>query len=544
MFTLMIVDDFKIERENVKDIIAHSGLPIAISGEYANGREALAALAEQEPDFIITDIEMPFMDGLVFGEQVRQLYPRIKVILFSFHSKFEYAKKAIDLEAYAYILKPLVDEELVEALQLLIAEREQELAREQEEGELRRMLDQSRPLLAENFKRSLFIGKVGNDGELEAQLAFLKLELPAGPMAVLSIETDHYRQLLAEQGREAVELHALRISRVLNGMEAGAGSTGVYLSARIDDAHWAVLAAQSQPTAAQTQAQVQELAYECALELRERLEAEGISVSIGISAVSGKLAELPRLYAQAVSTGQHKFRLGRGQIIRCEDIADREASYAPPYAELQDEIADILHQRDRQEAARLAERLFGDMQPYALEHQAKDACLAIILHIRLALASMGLKQEAGWSSPEPLWERLNEVETLEEMKGWIGEVFAVAFDSLEYNHSHQYGRIIDEAIKFIKANYQHKITVKSVADALLYSSNYLNHLFKQHTGETILEFITKVRVEEAKRIMAEEPSIKMYALAEAVGYSQESYFRNVFKQHTGLTPREYKDGHK
>ncbi|MFC4601612.1 response regulator [Cohnella hongkongensis] len=532
MFKLIIVDDFKIERENVKDIIVESGLELEVCGEYSNGKDALLALERDRPDFIITDIEMPFMDGLTFGEKVRERYPQIKVILFSFHSKFEYAKKAIDLEAYAYILKPIIDEELVGKFRELIEQRKAELRKRQEEEELKKLLEASKPLLVDSFKRSLFLGMDKDSEEIGQQFDYLKLDRPGARLIVLAVEVDDYEQAMAGKSREEKEMHALRISRILDRQSAGSG----FLWSRISERLWALLV--SGDAGEET---LKTTAYGVSAALIASLKENGISVSVGISPVARRLDRLSEMYEQAVHSLEYKFRLGKGQMIRCEDISDGPGSYSIPYSETQNEIAAIFHARDRERAEAFVDGLFGRIEAFASESETKNMCFTVVLYTHLALNSMNVRLDSIYGREQLLWERLMQVETIADVKTWLKNTFFTIIAYMESSHGPQYGRMVEEAIKSIRRNFRGKITVKSIADELMYSANYLNNVFKQKTGETILEHITKVRMEEAKRLIADDPGMKTYELAEAVGYNDESYFRSVFKQYTGLTPKEYKD---
>lgn len=533
MFKLIIVDDFKIERENVKDIIAESGLELEVGGEYANGKDALLALEQEQPDFIITDIEMPFMDGLTFGEQVRERYPQIKVILFSFHSKFEYAKKAIDLDAYAYILKPIVEEELVGKFAELIAQRKAELLKRREEEDLQKLLEASKPLLVDSFKRSLFLGMYKDSGEIERQFEYLQLGKPGTRFIVLAVEADDYEQLLSGKNREEKEMYALRISRMLDRQAAESG----LLWSRMGEQVWALLVSSE----ADDEETLKSAAYSLSADLIAACKESGISVSVGISPATERLDMLSEKYEQAAHALAYKFRLGKGQMIRFDDILDGPGSYSIPYSETQNGIAAIFHTRSRENAEAFVEGLFGKIEAFASKSETRNMCITVVLHTQLVLSSMNVNLDAIYGEEQLLWERLMQVETISDVKLWLKNTFFTVIAYLESSHNHQYGRIIEEAIKIIKQRFRDKLTVKSIADELTYSANYLNNVFKQKTGETILEHITKIRVEEAKRLIADDPGMKMYELAEAVGYNDESYLRGIFKQYTGLTPKEYKD---
>ena len=121
MYKIIIVDDFHVERSQAESIILDSGLPLEIIGLYDNAEDALREIDRNVPDIVLSDIQMPGMDGILFVRNVLKKHPNIKPIFFSFYDKFAYVKDAIDLNASAYILKPINPDEMCSVLQNVIS---------------------------------------------------------------------------------------------------------------------------------------------------------------------------------------------------------------------------------------------------------------------------------------------------------------------------------------------------------------------------------------------------------------------------------------
>ena len=155
-YKLLLVDDFFVERENVKEMVGESDLDLVIVGEAGDGLEALEAIEAQRPDFVLTDIEMPLMDGLELAERIRLQYPDIHVIFFTFYEKFEYARRAVQLGAASFILKPIFKEEQLAELKSIIAKKRKESEAAEREMRLEERLRESLPLLADKFNREVF----------------------------------------------------------------------------------------------------------------------------------------------------------------------------------------------------------------------------------------------------------------------------------------------------------------------------------------------------------------------------------------------------
>lgn len=150
MYKLMIVDDEYNIRDGLVNVIRWKDYNVQVVGEASNGLMALEKFKELLPDIVITDIHMDEMNGLEFAEKARQEKPDVKVIILSGYDEFEYAKKAIEIKVFSYILKPVLPEELIEIVQKLISEME-------ENRKIRMRIDS----LEEELKLHLIAGDIG-----------------------------------------------------------------------------------------------------------------------------------------------------------------------------------------------------------------------------------------------------------------------------------------------------------------------------------------------------------------------------------------------
>jgi len=153
---------------------------------------------------------------------------------------------------------------------------------------------------------------------------------------------------------------------------------------------------------------------------------------------------------------------------------------------------------------------------------------------------MNIPNEVICSDILSLYNKFEKYETLEDMKKALTEELKIISGNISYQLKDYNNNVIKESKKFIKENYNNQISVQKVADSLNYSANYLNNLFKQETDETILEYITRVRMRKACEYLTGFPEMKVYEICKLVGYSQESYFRSLFKKHIGCAPKEYR----
>jgi YesN/AraC family two-component response regulator len=144
-------------REGIRDTIPWESSGFMLMGACANGNEALSLIEQNLPDVLITDINMPFMDGLSLAERVLTLNPSTRVLIISGYDEFEYARKALKLQVYDYIVKPITPHEFKEILIRLKTNLDEERISLNLE-QLKKQLAESFPLLRERFLNQLILG--------------------------------------------------------------------------------------------------------------------------------------------------------------------------------------------------------------------------------------------------------------------------------------------------------------------------------------------------------------------------------------------------
>ena len=158
MYNIVIVDDETEIRNGIKLKVDWNELGFRIAGEASNGREALELIERSEVDVLITDIRMPFMDGLALLEQCAVRYPRIKTVILSGYDDFSYTRTAIQLKASDYLLKPVVRRELIELMNRLRGELDRERMEARQKEAMEWNWKRNLPLLQEQLLLELIHG--------------------------------------------------------------------------------------------------------------------------------------------------------------------------------------------------------------------------------------------------------------------------------------------------------------------------------------------------------------------------------------------------
>ena len=192
LYRIILVDDEEEVRKGIIRKIDWSSLGFEVVGDAENGAEALERIEQLEPEVVMTDIRMPFMDGLTLTEKIRQKYPSMKVLIFSGFDDFEYAQQAIKLNVTEYILKPVNVEELSEILRRVKQNLDEEISQRRDAAILRESYQRSLPILREVFLNDLVRGSA-NTAMIEEKLQEYSVDILHAKKwitALLHIETE------------------------------------------------------------------------------------------------------------------------------------------------------------------------------------------------------------------------------------------------------------------------------------------------------------------------------------------------------------------
>lgn len=334
---------------------------------------------------------------------------------------------------------------------------------------------------------------------------------------------------------EQQEIFAMQISKIID-RQLKQIENGLW--AKIDDRHWAILISHNQIN---VHNQIEEMGYSIAGNISDIMFKRNISISIGVSPTFNNIAHLHENYKLAVHILQFKFNLGKGQIIRYEDVQEPLNNPSIDLNKLQKDLNILLTSGDEREAQKYVEKLFIQLGKRVSQMGVQNLCFAIIVCAQISLNELNITLEEVFGTQELIWKKLLRFSTILDIKQWLINILSFIVKYVAKRSQSESKCLINEVMCFIEENYYKKISVQSIAEHFNYNGNYLNNLFKQETGVTLLEYITKVRIETAKKLLVEEPDMKIYEICETVGYQHETYFRNLFKRYTGFSPKEYRN---
>ncbi|OMF22889.1 hypothetical protein BK133_25205 [Paenibacillus sp. FSL H8-0548] len=515
MYKVIVVDDEPRVRRGLQALIPQLDTDWSVAGSANNGIEAIELVRKETPDLVITDIRMPLMNGLDLLSALKE-YP-VHVVILSGYGYFEYAQTAVKFGAFDYLLKPVKPAEIKSVLQRVKANK-------QVEGSVAAILPS--PVNYSKWWRDWLSSE---PGEAEEYKEKLREQLPkqAASFQLVALEIDRYDDLMMDDqwGDKQLVLFAVRnvVHEILPELGADSStflfSSGPQLFYLINDGI-------------------------CSHEQSTRLMEEvrkwvKISISIGVSAKVVAFEELPAGFWQAKEALQNKWIYGDGIVSAYEDVAmmnRREPGYP---AELDEAIVRAVRSGEQTNAiyglTSFMERIKEGSIPFRLFRRFCLQLLASIFRIvyEHKLNEIILRQ---MNKPQDLFHRDF---TAEEFVDFMSELIGAVIKSMEWSTQQKQNRTIEKVIDFIRKNYTKDISLDDIAVQAQMSSNYLSTFFKQETGETFIEYLTRLRVDKAKTLMM-NAQLRLYEIAQMVGYQDVKYFSRLFKRMVGVTPAEYR----
>lgn len=502
MFKMLIVEDERWEREGLLDFLDWGGMGIEIAGTAVDGIDGLEKALTLRPDIIVTDIQMPGMDGLEMSRQIRERLPDVRIVVLTGYDDFSFAREAIQFGANNYVLKPVEEKEMRTALEKVVQEC--------------RTARRKRQAAAEKTITDLLRGR--RQDEPPSSLADeYGMPVPAQAYAVLVVvpasrqKGDRIRQALGDacfvQGCDEIE-----------------GASVVIVPCAEGEA---------------------ELPSELADQL---LQAAGETSCIGAGGPVPELERLHESYKQAVSAARFgMFRDRRGLVTFAEeeqskrDFSLRSHDFFKRFQELARQIRMQAAANDPGKLDKLLDHLFGEI---ALHPGAGKDYLASLLNGLIGELSLleegGTGEAVGGQSAVPGHD-LHTLNRLQDVQSYVRDYIGGVWKRLEAKRNRKDDYIVDKVIRLIDGRYgSSEFSLTMAAEEVFLSPNHLSVLFKKATGKSLHEYLLEHRMRKAEELLRTTRN-KISAVAEQVGIPNTSYFGTLFKQAYGMTPGEYQE---
>lgn len=492
-----------------------------------NALEALEVSEKIKPEVVMTDITMPYMNGLELAHKLKEEYPNIRIIIFSGYDEFEYAQEAVHIQAEEYILKPIDSEKLMQIFEKTKKSLDKEYDEKQNVHKLESYYKDSLPILQESFYSSLMEGKVPVE-KLEHYKNNYSIQLD-GPYycAVIIHVSTHSLNKQINPLYVSISVRKLAEEKLCdqwNGkLFTYQGNTVMIAQLNSQDS------------------EITRLTDECDKFTRLAKGVADATVTIGIGRVCSNLIDISNSYAGARMAVSYRAIYGTTKAINISEIDPEQSKQV---VSVSNEALDDVFKKIRmnnQSGLSTAIHDYLSMSTTKITKVPEFRFFVMQLASRLygfAVVNK-LDQNEIFNSYHDIIMQVEKLE-LKDLEEWMRNICFKMQQMISVKRSNTTKNFIIKAVDYVSENYTNPdLTVESICSYLNVSYAYFSTVFKKEVGKSFTSFLTELRLKRAVELLLEKDE-KTYIIAHDVGYSDPNYFSYVFKKAYGVSPNKYR----
>lgn len=502
MLNVLIVDDEPNVRHGIKMMIPWEELELNVIGEGENGEDGLEKMLSLRPDIVVADVKMPAKTGLEMTEEAIARGFTGKVIILSGYSDFQNAKSAITLGVENYILKPVDEDELIEALK---SARDNIL----KERELDYRLEKGVEYMSEQIAKGLLSGDPEVIESVKAQ-----------GMSPATYDT----AIISCSGSDSPEHRSAVISNV-NKFFNNIGN--------VDVVSMDLSGMQAIIFKGWNRAGIMDMLYRL-----NKSFAGIIFIAVGITVNSPE--DIYKSYKSAYQLYKNRFLYMHYGVVTT-DVLSRQPKTVMEIPEITSQIYAYMEINDSEKLRNTFDVFMENLRAkqYSPE-RIKVICITLVMDIRSKIVKSSAEKKHDDLLGEELIAQIGEQKSLFDIIRILKDTFCEV-SSIVFGRSTK--STMEKVVQYIKSNYSSELRLETLAQIFGYNSAYLGKVFHQYTGENFNNYLDAIRITEAKRLLASD-EYKVYEVAELVGYGNINYFHNKFKKYVGVSPLTYKKSYR
>lgn len=532
MLKVFLVEDEFVVREGIKNNVDWKSHGYDFCGEASDGELAFPMIQKLKPDIVITDIRMPFMDGLALSKLIKKEMPWIEIIILSGFEEFEYAKEGIKIGIAQYLLKPISGEDLLKEVDT-VAEK---IIEKQKESEIREKYLRE---MEENFlkeRKDLFQYLVTGSksaAELLEMADKLNIDLSSMWYNIVLMVTKSINHAQNEYSNSLIE-----IEEKLK---------------EIDDDHILIFDRNLEGKAflfkADSKEELETIQKDYLTKVVNILkDYENVRYFGGIGLPVNRLRELPVSFESASHAFAHRYLVSESLILNGEEMRQREylkkeefdLSNVNPKQIDRNKIKEFLKVGDKEEVIYFVEEFFRDLGSSVMKSNMFRQYITMDVYFCVVDFLEGLQIQREEIEPFDITSGI--LQTQESAMEYVTCIVKKALELREKTASNRYGDVVDEVTRYIEENYaDEELSLNVLASHVNFSPNHLSMIFSQQTGQTFIKYLTDFRMNKAKELLRCTGK-KSSVISMEVGYKDPHYFSYLFKKTQGMTPTQYRGG--
>ncbi|WP_077622623.1 response regulator [Sediminibacillus massiliensis] len=519
MVKIMLVDDEPIEREGLRLILERNRSNFEIVAEAENGKQAVELAGRFKPDLIFMDIKMPEYDGLEAIEKILPLQPDAKCIMVSAYDTFDYARKAMKFGIKEYLLKPGKVTEVLEAYDRMTEEMEKEREREEERDEINNRLQLVSSFIETEWVVSLMMDHI-HEFNLEEWNQSFNLDDKEGFAAVFSFWSEHLQPSRDEKSEWYRILKESLQAEVLHCLAGPLTAFEVPVFVLYDREQAGIISRS-------------EFVRSVIHRVQNQLEDSQLLAGVGtlFRGVNG----FPESYEEAVQALEVVHRNPGSSYETYSTELKQKNQDMIPY-DVEKELVEAIKKGDIQTGINRFDTYCQSIQQ-AADYQPevfKKAMEDFFIVLTRTTKELGFDDDVQMS--------FGRFETTMQIKEAAKSHLLFIIERIGEWRTNGIQGLLIRAKSYMESNYHKALTLEEVADQIGISSYYLSKLFKDRFQVTFVEYLTKIRLDQAKELLL-DASMPLKEIALNVGYKDPNYFSRVFKKEIGISPRDYRTKH-
>jgi two-component system response regulator YesN len=528
MWRVVIIDDDHKVLRGMKKVIPWKSLQCEWVGEAHNGEEGIKIILDKKPDIIITDIYMPVMNGLEMIQELKEYSLDHKVIILSGFNDFEYARQAMRLKIADYLSKPASIDTITDVLKSVINQLQEEAVEKKQVVELKKKMTLYEPLVEKEWIKSVVTG-ITNVWQVPSRLNSLLERWQEKEHVALAITYDEPLEHTSFYHSDW-SLFRFACSNIISEISTSYFDDVQYIEIHIFQG---ALCIHFEKIQYNVMEKLKELSKSVEESLNTYLQ---IKATVSIGSIKNKWEELAASMKDALTAS-------RAETVseELESLGVHAKSTSKVWSEAietSQKLSEAIRYADEKSAFEIIDVFFTRLQD--LEY-TKPVAVRVGIEMwtvmTYSLHDVGFKIQEMMPENNDLLYELSLCKNWIEIKTYIKTKITLICHHQQWDENLKHRQLVEQIIEYVNEHIAENITLQDIANDLYISRNYLGQIFKNIVGESFKNYLTRVRMERAKK-MIQDGHFLIYEISEKVGYVNPAYFTTTFKKYTGYTPTE------
>ena len=531
-YRVVIVDDEKPIVEGLKAFIEWEDEGFSVVGTALNGKDGLDIAVKMNADIVLTDIRMPLLSGNDFISEMKKVRPECEFLVLSGYSNFDYAQQAINNGAVCYLLKPVQEEELLKNLRSIRSKLDGRREMRDEMTNLRNTVVEMRPVIEARYLHELLTVEFLSVSQILEKWHFLRPDDNLDHYVIMSVETEGLDRKYSTDIEKLIYIS----DGVSNLIEDENNSAGIGVAYKLSKDREIIICSGN----SDDDAFLADLGKWGAYLQKQIGMMYGESISIGISCVHKHPEELFRALKEAERALEYRLVFGTGCIMMFGTLPT-ENDQTKYSVEKEKELLQYVEKTDNEAIMTFLTHLFGEIEgnsEYTPE-AVYAVCVRVIVSVYQYAEQRGIVTDSMRKRMSDSLSEIHRIRNTSVLAEHIAQQFFHITELIRSQRAQRQKGVVGEIQAYVDEHYSENITLEFIEQKFFINASYLSYQFKKKVGKNFIDYLTDVRIDNAKRLLP-DPDIKIYEVGERVGYSSPRYFSQIFEKRVGVTPSRYR----